>query len=527
MNDTGTLVPVVHGTRRLVWDCIVPPAIFAALTLLLFFDVLFSSGVLPCSPYDDMALQFLPWRDFGFTQLSRGNLPLWNPYIFGGTPYLAGFQSALFYPPNWMHLVLPESLAISWSIALHVFLAGYFTYLWCRGRGAGVGGAILGGVMFMFSGPYFLHVYAGHLPNLCVMVWVPLLLLAIEKLASTGAIRWSLLGVPVLTMAILAGHPQYVYYTGLIMLLYTAILLISSRHRLALAGGVLFIFVGAVLLAAVQVVTGLDAAGETTRGGAISYDYAAMLAFPVENFLTLLAPGYFGSMEFTNGAASGVSYFGRWVLWETSVFVGVTGLMLALIGAATGRRRNLRVIVLIGLVIAMALGDQLPLHRWLFDYLPGFGSFRGVSKFVFLLALLLSAMAADGFDALVTGAMTGTSEAKAPRRWWPSALAFLLVVLGFVVSRSGAAADGGLWSRALVAIATAHNEHAPESRYTDPAFIREAAGVASRAAFWAAATAGVVCVLLLASMFRRRAAWGLFALTLVEMLFLRGVLGAS
>ena len=36
--------------------------------------------------------------------------------------------------------------------------------------------ACLAGTLAMFCGAHFLHVYAGHLPNLCTMVWVPRLL---------------------------------------------------------------------------------------------------------------------------------------------------------------------------------------------------------------------------------------------------------------------------------------------------------------------------------------------------------------
>jgi hypothetical protein len=119
---------------------------------------------------------------------------LWNPHIFGGTPYFAGFQSALLYPPNWLHLVMPLGRAINWINALHVFLAGYFTYGWCRYRGASIGGSIIAGIMFMFGGPYFLHLYAGHLPHVAIIVWIPLILLAIDGLIETGARRWWLLG---------------------------------------------------------------------------------------------------------------------------------------------------------------------------------------------------------------------------------------------------------------------------------------------------------------------------------------------
>ena len=86
--------------------------------------------------------------------------------------------------------------------------------------------------MFMFCGPYFLHIYAGHLPHNAVIVWIPLILLAIDGIVEDSRrLRWALLGCAALSMQILAGHPQYVYYTGIAATLYLAISLIAQRDR--------------------------------------------------------------------------------------------------------------------------------------------------------------------------------------------------------------------------------------------------------------------------------------------------------
>ena len=71
--------------------------------------------------------------------------------------------------------------------------------------------------MFMFCGPYFYHLYAGHLPHIAVMVWTPLMLLTLDKLAETGNWRWCCWGDLDRDGEILAGHPQYVYYTGMVL----------------------------------------------------------------------------------------------------------------------------------------------------------------------------------------------------------------------------------------------------------------------------------------------------------------------
>src|SRR5262245_46903529 len=109
--------------KRLVWAG--PVAVFVTLTLLLFGPLLVQSRMVLGLEACDILSIFLPLREFGFGQLAQGNVALWNPYMYGGVPHLAGFQSALFYPPNWLHLLLSPAAAINWNYAAHVFAAGY------------------------------------------------------------------------------------------------------------------------------------------------------------------------------------------------------------------------------------------------------------------------------------------------------------------------------------------------------------------------------------------------------------------
>ena len=109
----------------------------------------------------DLYAQFIAWRDFGFRQLRVGNLALWNPHIYAGAPYFGGFQGALLYPLNGLFLVLPMAQAVNWTIALHVWLLGVLTYGWLVCRRLHPGACFVGGVMAMWCGAHFLHIYAG------------------------------------------------------------------------------------------------------------------------------------------------------------------------------------------------------------------------------------------------------------------------------------------------------------------------------------------------------------------------------
>ena len=99
-------------------------------------------GELPAAHFDalvwDGIAQYYPWRHFAAESLRSGHLPLWNPYQFCGTPFLANGQSAVLYPPNLLFWVLPVAVAFAWSAWLHLALTGWFSYLFLR-RAVGLG----------------------------------------------------------------------------------------------------------------------------------------------------------------------------------------------------------------------------------------------------------------------------------------------------------------------------------------------------------------------------------------------------
>ncbi len=481
------------------------PLAFSALTLAMFYDVLFTSQRVVSARSADLAMQFIPWREFGFTQLAHGHLPLWNPHIYGGAPYFAGFQAALLYPPNWLHLILPVAVAINWIVALHVWLAGYFTYLWCRSRAIGIGGSILAGMMFMFSGPYFLHLYAGHLPHLAVMVWTPLMLLAIDKLAETANPRWSLLGVAATAIHILGGHPQYVYYTGLALSLYTALRLIDWRgwrRRLAVAGGFVVMYLGAALLTAIQLLPGIQAAGESVRSGGTSYAFASTFSLPPENLITLLVPGFFGNEPLAETVPASMPYWGAGYLWEMSLFASVSGLALAVLGAIRGPRRAVWVAgIMIVLSILLALGRHTPLYRWMFDFLPGYSSFRGSVKFAYLSGLFISLLAAMGFDSLLRQSRVAVVFCGSV-----VLLAIALAGTGAGISVSAAHGSDSIWAGFIGWIsesARLAQESFTKVNPGDAAFLAASGRHAATLTYLAAGTLAMVALLLWASRFFR------------------------
>jgi hypothetical protein len=438
----------------------------------LYADVLIAgSEYVIAGAYTDLVQLYAPWREYGFGEISRGNLPLWNPYIFGGAPYIEGFQSALFYPPNMLFAVLPLATAFNVSAVMHMFLAGAFTYVWAAGRGVGAAGRVLAGLIVMFCGAHLPHQFAGHATMLCTMAWSPLVLLAVDGLF---ALRWRhgiLIGALAVAMQVLAGFPQMLFYTGVAAAIYAGFLTIGRLvradetlgrriQRTAWAmGGFAAIYVGGILLSAVQFVPSWLAGSEFIRGRRLPYEVAASLSFPPENFLTLLAPGLFGCEQ-----SDIVPYWGKWYSWETNAFVGVAGLLLTLftlfrarsvsdgpVRSAVASYRSAWLMVAVCLVLA--LGDGTPLHRLLYDYVPGFDRVRSSGKFFFTASLFIALLAGAGFDRMTsTAGREPTAGDKRSIRWLAlGAISSALTALAFTALLGfGQHGDGSRWHRFML-----------------------------------------------------------------------------
>jgi len=425
------------------------------------------------------------WREFAFSQLRQGHLVLWNPHYLCGAPFLGGFESALFYPPNWLYLFLPMTFAINFGIVLHVFLAGLFTYLWSQNRGLQPLACLVAGTVFMFGGAYYLHLYAGHLPNLCTMAWAPLIFLSIDGLLKKIKLGWILLGVFAVSMQILAGHPQYLYFTAIIVGLYTLLHLAGHRAPWKTLGAILFLYAGSSLVTAIQLWTGLQALLECGRNIPFEYKSASSFSFPPENLLTLFMPNFFGNLDAGH-------YWGRWFLWEVSLFIGATSVFLVLLAVQPqGAKNERKIFFLAAITFLFALGSYTPLFNFFYDFMPGFNGLRGICKFNFLTSLFLGLLTGMGLDRLA-------HRTKTDRRiaFFTGSTGLLLVGVGLWVKSSAAYGTSGSWGEWQSQLHWLKSASAGMTPSDLGQFLRDSGSHSAYSLFLAGATFSLLAVLL-------------------------------
>src|SRR5713101_2482100 len=94
----------------------------------------------------DQSFHLYPAREFARRQLHKGEVPLWNPFIVTGTPFLADMVSAVFSPFNVFSYVTDLKRSFAWSALCRLIVAGVGTYYLCRLLAVSVIGSVLAGL---------------------------------------------------------------------------------------------------------------------------------------------------------------------------------------------------------------------------------------------------------------------------------------------------------------------------------------------------------------------------------------------
>jgi hypothetical protein len=207
----------------------------------------------------DLITAFYPARAFTARAIHEGSLPLWNPYMLGGAPFLASPQSSLFYPPNFLYYVLPLPAAWTLCLMLRVFLSGVFMTLFARRIGASKKGSIFSGLAFALCG--FMTGWQGQ-PMDDTATWLPLMCYAVVCLETERSARWIALASFAFAMPVLAGHPETTAHVTLVAIAIAVATWISSGFRFQFAWRFAVSGILAGALASIQIIPTLEWLGQ-------------------------------------------------------------------------------------------------------------------------------------------------------------------------------------------------------------------------------------------------------------------------
>ena len=381
--------------------------VFALAALLLGAPAL--TGQFLVNSRSDQYIAGYAFREFAATSLRTGNgFPLWNPYLFGGMPYVAAMHGDEFYPPSLvMRFLMPTDAAMTWEFILHIFLAGAFTYLFLRGAlKLRFLPAVAGGLAYMLGGNVAGLVSPGHDGKLYLAALLPLVLWIVHRLIADGR-RWAAGALALaITFAVLTPHPQLLQYLLLLAGAYGLFAAFgragtsevpldrrSALGRLALAAGAVAVgFLGS----AVQYWPVLAYTPWSPRAGGKGYEHAISYSLPPEELINTYVPEFSGILE---------RYTGRNGIHLHSEYIGAAVLVLATVAFATRGRLRRQLWFWVGaFVVALlwALGGYTPFYHVIYALVPGTTYFRAPSTMLYIVSFCTAVFAALGSEAALS-----------------------------------------------------------------------------------------------------------------------------
>jgi hypothetical protein len=388
---------VFENPKKVAKDCLA----FAALAgmLIWFCDDMIFSGKIPF--FRDLASYFYPIKFSVAEAFKAGELPLWDRRMAAGFPIMAGFQSAVFYPPSSVYFLLPFFAALQFTFVFHYALAMSGSYVLFRSWKYPVYLSVVGAILFSFGGvTVSLTNLLNHFQS---AVWLPWLIYFWERTVKTE--RWSALVVfsIVSLCQLLAGSPEIsALSVGLVFL--DTVRMYSEgecrrfcRKMAALIGAGLII----IGLGMVQLLPTAELIFQSRRDHSIPASEALAWSLQPSSLIGFFLP----TLEADTSLSLGVRLlFTDGLPFLLSHYTGIIA-VFSLCSWFVTARMNERVVLigLLGFSLLCAFGSYTPIYPFLYDRVPVFRMIRFPEKFYYLAFALLIFVTIRGLRKLVDG----------------------------------------------------------------------------------------------------------------------------
>jgi hypothetical protein len=378
--------------------------IFVILSPLILFGPMLISG--KTLFWGTPIMQFVPWREFAIDSLLHGHFPLWNPWLGMGAPLIANYQSAIFYPPNWILPLTGSAWGQGLLVLLHVIWTGIGILLLARQLGLSKLSQAVAALSFSLSG--YVIARAGFLSINATVAWLPWIILAADRVVFKQKLLGSKKDLikPILLLSLflcfqwLAGHAQTAWYCLILTVVWVVWRCFSLRCGIGIMHGLIALSAAmflAFMLSAVQLLPTAEYLIHSHRATEVERELALAYSFWPWRILSLLMPNLFGN------PATG-DYWGYANYWEDAIYIGILPLILAFFACVRGIRGSkysslIRLLIVFSIIsIFLALGKNTPFFIFLYENVPTFDLFQAPTRWNILMVFSLSLLAAIGTE---------------------------------------------------------------------------------------------------------------------------------
>lgn len=373
---------------------------------------------------DDAVAWFAPARQWARASLASGVLPLWNPHLFLGMPFLGNGQTAVLYPPNIIYWILPIRWALLGDAFLHGVLLGCGGYFLARTLERSRSASWLCAICLMLGNSVAAHLYVGHMTWHAARAYLPWEIAVLILYLRDAKQRYAVALAVLFALQFYSGYPPYVVWSlawcAIFLLAWhfsqpktaharekvgDAIIAIQTAARAwprhLLLAGVLLLLLSATALLPFREMSRLSA-----HGVGLSFSQAVVPSSTLAGWARLALPNFFGG-----------NHSAQWSLLkyphEEAAYIGFIPLLLAL-GAPLwlkrseaqlasrfdARRFGFVLWAILPLSMLLALGDHTPLYRFVFDAFPPLRLFRAPARWMEIWYFAACVLAAFSFDAV-------------------------------------------------------------------------------------------------------------------------------
>ncbi|MDO8638501.1 MAG: hypothetical protein Q7R43_02920 [Candidatus Daviesbacteria bacterium] len=244
------------------------PLIFLSVLILILFLPIILNPQIILNRNNDLQEAF--WPIFHFTKqqvIINHQLPLWNSLWFAGQPLLPDPQFSFFYPPNLLFLILPIGIAFIISFFFHILIGGLGIFIISSQIfKLSKFSSLFTAALYISSPKIASYLVAGHPGLIETNAWIPWVILAIIKLASSANIYSALL-LSVSLAGLFFTH-TIIFMITLVssVILFIFCLALEKRKNLLLSGWfIVLALIGTVGLTAVTLLPQLEWLKHTTR----------------------------------------------------------------------------------------------------------------------------------------------------------------------------------------------------------------------------------------------------------------------
>lgn len=334
----------------------------------------------------DVFSQIFLWKNLIIDSFKSYELPLWNQFSYSGYPLLANFQSGVFNPLNLLMLIFKSPYGWSLIIFCQFFFGTLNMYLFLKELHKDKMSGIIGAISYGFSG--FAIVWSQFATAGFAMIWLPLILLNIERFFKTNKLKYLFYLSPLYFLLMTSGHFQALTYGCFLSGFYFLWKLINNSKKIK--NKIIFFTISVILgisLMAIQLFPTIELGKYSVRffeNYISGYNYGLL---SLDRIVTLFAPDYFGNPNTIN-------FWGSFNYYETMIYSGVISVFSLIFSLFNYKKLQNEKFFLVMALLSLFLAFDTPLGKLVYQLnVPGLStsaSGRIGVIFVFCSAVLVS-----------------------------------------------------------------------------------------------------------------------------------------